>query len=165
MNRNRASWLPAALLTAALLSGCGSAEQSGGNGDAHIQHAANGDLQEVTASVDQLPSFLDGLDPMIAQVYTIAAANRDLLASIPCYCGCGEEAGHQHNGNCFIKEERADGSIVWDDHGTRCGVCLEIAVVSSKMKTEGKSVEEIRRIIDDTYKEGYAIPTPTPMPS
>ncbi|MFY0545753.1 PCYCGC motif-containing (lipo)protein [Brevibacillus sp. H7] len=23
-------------------------------------------------------------------------------------CGCGEEAGHLHNGNCFIKEVNAD---------------------------------------------------------
>ena len=165
MNMKRKSWLPITLLTAILLSGCGSAEQSGESGHGHVQRTANGDLQEMTASIDQLPGFLDGLDPVIIQSYTIAAANRDLLASIPCYCGCGESAGHQHNGNCFIKEERADGSIVWDDHGTRCGVCMEIAIVSSKLKEEGKSKQEIRQYIDSTYKEGYAAPTPTPMPS
>jgi hypothetical protein len=30
---------------------------------------------------------------------------------------------------------------------------------------EGKSLKEIRTIIDETYKEGYAKPTDTPMPS
>jgi hypothetical protein len=66
--------------------------------------------------------------------------------------------------NCFVKEVNADGSIVWDDHGTRCGVCLQIAVQSINMNHEGKSLKEIRDIIDSTYKKGYAKPSDTPMP-
>lgn len=169
MKINRKSWLSIALLTAVLLSGCGSADNASEDGrehgHEHVQHTANGDLQEKTASVDQLPSFLDNQDPVIVESYQIAAANRELLTSIPCYCGCGEIAGHQHNGHCFIKEELPDGSIIWDDHGTRCGVCMEIAVISSKLKEAGKTTLEIRQYIDSAYREGYAKPTPTPMPS
>lgn len=66
--------------------------------------------------------------------------------------------------NCFVKKINEDGSVVWDDHGTRCGVCLEIAAESMKMKQEGKSIKEIRNYIDEKYKEGYAKPTKTPMP-
>lgn len=161
----RQSWLAVSFITAALLAGCGSADQAADDHANHAQHAPNGDLQEMTASVDQLPKFLDNQDPVIIESYKIAAANRELLKSIPCYCGCGESAGHLHNGNCFIKEEKPDGSIVWDDHGTRCGVCMEIAVISSKLKQAGKSTKEIREYIDHTYKEGYGKPTPTPMPS
>jgi outer membrane murein-binding lipoprotein Lpp len=162
----RKQLLSIGLLAAALLAGCNAQDNNHeGHHSAHQQHAPNGDLQELTASVEQLPSFLNNLDPRIVEAYKIAAANRDLLKWIPCYCGCGESAGHQHNGNCFIKEEKADGSIVWDDHGTRCGTCLEIAVVSAKLKQEGKSVKEIRQFIDNAFKEGYAKPTPTPMPS
>ncbi|MFD2370183.1 PCYCGC motif-containing (lipo)protein [Brevibacillus sp. GCM10020057] len=160
----RQSWLAISFITAALLTGCGSSDQAGQEHASHTQHAPNGDLQEMTASADQLPKFLDNQDPVIVQSYKIAAANRELLKSIPCYCGCGESAGHQHNGNCFIKEERPDGSIVWDDHATRCGVCMEIAVVSSKLKEAGKSTKEIREYIDNAYKEGYGKPTPTPTP-
>jgi Protein of unknown function with PCYCGC motif len=168
MRLNRKTWLPIAFLTAALLTGCASADtdnahQAGESG--HTQHAPNGDLQETTASVDILPKFLDDLDPVIIESYKVAGANRELLKSMPCYCGCGESAGHMHNGNCFIKEELADGSIVWDDHGTRCGVCMEIAVVASKLKEAGKTNLEIRQYIDSAYKEGYGTPTPTPMPS
>jgi hypothetical protein len=76
-----------------------------------------------------------------------------------------EQAGHLHNGNCFIKEVKSDASVVWDDHGTRCGTCLEIAFTSAKMLKEGKTVKEIRTFVDETYKSGYAKPTPTPMPS
>lgn len=161
----RLSWLAISFITAALLTGCGNSDQAGQEHASHTQHAPNGDLQEMTASVDQLPTFLDNQDPVVVQSYKIAAANRELLQSIPCYCGCGESAGHQHNGNCFIKEERPDGSIVWDDHGTRCGVCMEIAVVSSKLKEAGKTTKEIREYIVNAYKEGYGKPTPTPMPS
>ncbi|WP_301173213.1 PCYCGC domain-containing protein [Brevibacillus nitrificans] len=161
----RKSWLAISVMTVALLTGCGSNDQASQEHASHSQHAPNGDLQEMTASADQLPKFLDNQDPVIVESYKVAAANRELLKSIPCYCGCGESAGHQHNGNCFIKEEKSDGSIVWDDHGTRCGVCMEIAVISSKLKEAGKTTKEIRDYIDNTYKEGYGKPTPTPMPS
>lgn len=158
----------AGLLTFSLITGCSTQNDiQHGQQDhtAHQELASNGDLQELTASVDKLPTFLDNLDPRIKEAYKIAGTNRDLLKSIPCYCGCGESAGHLHNGNCFIKEEKTDGSIVWDDHGTRCGTCMEIAVVSAKLKQDGKSVKEIRQFIDSSFKEGYSKPTPTPMPS
>ena len=84
---------------------------------------------------------------------------------MPCYCGCGDAAGHESNLNCFIAEVREDGSILWDDHGTRCQVCVDIAVESVKLYQDGKTIKEIRHIIDEKYKEGYAKPTPTKMPA
>lgn len=129
------------------------------------QHASNGDLQELTASVTDLPSFLDKVDPTIKGVYQIAGLNQELLEWIPCYCGCGEEAGHRDNGDCFVKEIQSDGKVLWDDHGTRCGTCLEIAFESSKLLKDGKTIKEIRTMIDDKYKSGYGKPTPTPMPN
>ncbi len=133
---------------------------------AHNRHVAeNGDLQERTASLSELPTFLNGQDERIRLVYRLAGDNYDLLRRIPCYCGCGRSAGHQSNANCFIKEAGEDGSIVWDDHGTRCNFCLLIAAESAKLKRQGKSDKEIRDYIDEKYKEGFAEPTPTPMPS
>ena len=101
----------------------------------------------------------------VKEDYRIAGANLDLLKWMPCYCGCGEEAGHKDNSNCFVKEVKSDGTVVWDDHGTRCGTCMEIAVSAAAMKKQGKSVKEIRDAVDKYYKDGYAKPTPTPMPS
>ncbi|MFE5322652.1 PCYCGC motif-containing (lipo)protein [Paenibacillus sp. NPDC056579] len=132
---------------------------------AHQQHAPNGDLQETTASITKLPSFLDKQRPEIKQAYQIAASVVDVLQWVPCYCGCGESANHLSNKNCFIKEVKEDGSVVWDDHGTRCGVCMEIAVTAARMKKDGKSNKEIRDFVDQTYKKGYAKPTLTPMPA
>ncbi|MFC7681330.1 PCYCGC motif-containing (lipo)protein [Paenibacillus sp. GCM10028914] len=126
---------------------------------------ANGDIQEITASVKELPTFLNDKSQELRTIYALAAQVKDVLQWIPCYCGCGESAGHENNLNCFIDEVKEDGSVVWDDHGTRCGVCLDIAVESAKLKSEGKSLSEIRTLIDEKYKTGFAKPTPTPMPT
>jgi len=145
-----------------LLTGCG---EQADNHAGHTHVRVNGDLQETTASIHKLPTFLDGLHDNIGQVYALAGEHAVLLDSMPCYCGCGSSAGHRSNKNCFIQSIAEDGTVVWDDHGTRCAVCMEIVVLSAKLKAEGKSDLEIRQFIDETYKEGYAPPTPTPMPS
>lgn len=155
------------------LAGCGTpADQTAANKDSHQEqsqpgherHAPNGDLQETTASIKQLPNFLNTVDPRIKDIYQVAGENLDVLKWIPCYCGCAESGSHQHNAHCFVNEVQADGTVVWDDHGTRCGTCMEIAAISAKMHQEGKSLKEIRTYIDEQYKTGYAKPTPTPMP-
>ncbi|NSL51812.1 PCYCGC domain-containing protein [Calidifontibacillus erzurumensis] len=128
------------------------------------EYAPNGDLQEKTASADVLPTFLKDQREEIRLVYQAAGKSAELLQWIPCYCGCAESAGHQSSMNCFVKNINEDGSVVWDDHGTRCGICLQIAAESIAMKQEGKSVKDIRYYIDEKYKEGYAKPTNTPMP-
>ena len=159
MKRWNRYWIvPCLLLT---LTACG-----GGSQDGHEKHRlTNGDIQERTASIHVLPSFLDQKDPQLRQIYQLAASHADLLQWMPCYCGCGESAGHTSNQNCFIKEVAPDGSVVWDDHGTRCNVCLETAVYSVKLKQEGKTAQEIRALIDSKYEKGYAAPTPTPLPA
>ncbi|MFC7685437.1 PCYCGC motif-containing (lipo)protein [Ureibacillus sp. GCM10028918] len=138
-------------------------DEANDNPDSH--NHASGDIQEMTASAEILPSFLDSQHEDIRLVYEVAGKAPDILQWIPCYCGCGESVGHRSNLNCFIAETKEDGSIVWDDHGTRCLVCLEIAVESVQMAQQGKSLKEIRNAIDSKYKEGYAAPTPTDMPA
>ncbi|HZG84577.1 PCYCGC motif-containing (lipo)protein [Paenibacillus sp.] len=157
-----------AILFASLLAvaGCGAAGDGGAghageHADAH--HTANGDLRETTASLTALPSFLDEQPEAVRNAYLIAAMSADTLDFIPCYCGCGESAGHLSNKNCFISEIRDDGSVEWDDHGTRCGVCLQIAVEAAAMKKDGASLQDIREAIDAKYKDvGPATPTPQP---
>jgi len=121
---------------------------------------ANGDLQEVTASIDQLPTFLQKAKPETVEAYRLAAKVTDVLDFIPCYCGCGVHAGHKNNKECFIKEIKPDKSVVWDDHGTRCATCMNIAITSAKLVDSGKTAKEIRSIIDNQYKQGYDKPTP-----
>ncbi|TMU86845.1 hypothetical protein FGG79_01480 [Bacillus sp. BHET2] len=144
-----------------VISGCSSdqAEES-----KHNHTAANGDLREETDSVDSLPSFLNDKDDNMKLIYTSAAKNPELLQYIPCYCGCGDSADHESNLNCFVYELKGE-KVVWDDHGTRCQLCLKIAAESIVKYKNGESIKQIRNYIDEQYKEGYAKPTPTPMPS
>lgn len=131
----------------------------------HVTHLDNGDIQETTSSTDVLPEFLNEQSEDMQLIYQAAAKANDVLKWMPCYCGCGDSAGHKSNFNCFVDEIKENGEVVWDDHGTRCAACLETAVTSIKMVQEGKSLTEIREAIDEAYKEGYAKPTDTPMPS
>ncbi|WP_313891966.1 PCYCGC motif-containing (lipo)protein [Psychrobacillus sp.] len=147
-----------------VLAACGE-KKAEENHDDHPEHLPNGDLQEVTASTDVLPAFLDAQPEEMKIIYQASAKAHDILKWMPCYCGCGDSAGHESNFNCFVDEIKDSGEVVWDDHGTRCAACLETAVMSIKMVQEGKTLVEIRNAIDEAYKEGYATPTDTPMPS
>ncbi|KMJ56261.1 lipoprotein [Bacillus sp. LL01] len=137
--------------------------------EAMVDHANHnmvmGDLHEKTAAAEELPTFLANHHEAIGDIYERTPHYQDLLEHIPCYCGCGESVGHRSTFDCFIHERGEDGSVVWDDHGAKCGVCLEIAHASMELYDNGTSVDEIRDLIDERYKEGYAEPTDTPHPS
>lgn len=155
------------LISVLVLAACGqkAKEENHEEHDDHIAHLANGDIQETTASTDVLPTFLENQSEDMKLVYQAAAKAHDILKWMPCYCGCGDSAGHKDNFNCFVHEIKENGEVVWDDHGTRCAACVETAIASISMVQEGKSLVEIRNAIDEAYKEGYAAPTKTPMPS
>lgn len=59
-----------------------------------------------------LPANIRQAPRGVRDAYRFAIANRDILKQIPCYCGCGAE--HQSNAECYIKDVRPDGSIVFD---------------------------------------------------
>lgn len=143
-----------------LLSACSNQENSH-HDNATIQ---SGDIREETNSTSEIPTFLKDKSEELVTIYMAAANHQELLEQIPCYCGCGDSVGHRDSYDCFIHQNNADGSIVWDDHGTKCGVCLEIAATSMVEYQAGKSIKEIRTLIDETYKQGFANPTPTPKP-
>ncbi|MGM8213872.1 PCYCGC motif-containing (lipo)protein [Virgibacillus sp. W0430] len=132
----------------------------------HSDHQHNtpiGDIREETESVNDLPAFLDKQSTEMQTLYQAVAHSQDLLELIPCYCGCGNDSiGHKDNYDCFIFDNHADGSLTWDDHATKCQACLDIAAKSIIEFNNGKTVKEIRHLIDEQYKEGYAEPTPTP---
>src|SRR5215831_10522366 len=50
-----------------------------------------------------LPEGLRYASDEIREAYRFAAANRDILRYIPCYCGCGEQ-GHTNNASCYVKD-------------------------------------------------------------
>lgn len=164
--------VPYVLVLCLLLVTACSKDEPKKNNDDHNNHKSQSssqesdhgvsDIREETKNVETLPSFLSEKPENIQTIYKAVAMHKELLEKMPCYCGCGEEAGHKNNYDCFVNENNPDGSLVWDDHGTKCGVCLEIAAKSVLDFSEGKSIKEIREKIDTVYKKGYAKPTPTP---
>ncbi|MFB4163746.1 PCYCGC motif-containing (lipo)protein [Alteribacillus sp. JSM 102045] len=122
------------------------------------------DIIETTASAAESPQFLEHAQGSIPVIYEETADHQELLEHIPCYCGCGESAGHEHAFDCFIDNVNEHGSIVWNDHGMKCGVCLEIAADAMEMSKQGYSDKQIRDSIDEDYKDSGMEPTPTPMP-
>jgi hypothetical protein len=148
------------------MTGCAQKEEASSKKQSP-QHEAHisGDITETTSSLASLPKFLSSQPKQVQKIYKIAAQNHDLLSNIPCYCGCAESVGHTSNKSCFIREEKDSGKVIWDSHATTCVNCMEIALESASMKQNGSSALEIRNYIDNKYKEGYANPTPTPMPA
>lgn len=107
---------------------------------------------------DGMPAFAHRTADIHA-AYAFAASDAgDALQWMPCYCGCGNSQGHTDNRACFVK---ADGSG-FDEHGSMCGVCVDIALTTKRGLDQGKSLMEIRHAVDEQYS-GYP-PMDTPMP-
>lgn len=149
-------------ISASLVMSACSTQESQDEQQTPIEQTGNGDLRQETSGREQIPGFLADKPEDMKNIYLAVAQHQNLLEKIPCYCGCGNSANHKDNYDCFIYENKPSGKVVWDDHGTKCGVCLETAVKAINDFNQGKTVKEIRQSIDDKYQEGYAEPTPTP---
>lgn len=86
-------------------------------------------------------------------MYRAAADDPEAFEAVACYCGCEAFLEHRHLLDCFV---RPDGG--WERHATGCAVCLAEARDVVERRTDGTSIDEITRHIDDTYG---AITAPT----
>lgn len=139
----RSRWL---LLLAALipiislLSGC-----SGSAATSSSDHNEMAPMSEMPAEIQKAPT-------VVQETYQFAVVNPDALKNVPCYCGCGA-AGHTSNYSCYVKEVKSSGEIVFDLHALGCSICVDIAQDVMKMTQDGKSFQEIRTTIDQTYSQ------------
>jgi hypothetical protein len=67
------------------------------------------------APASQLSEKVRGAPPVVQEAYRFAIANPEILAKLPCYCGCGN-MGHMSNLDCFAEEIAEDGSVVFGYH-------------------------------------------------
>ena len=86
----------------------------------------------------------------VREAYQFAVANPDALKNVPCYCGCGA-VGHTSNYSCYVKDQKGSGEVVFDQHALGCGICVDIARDVMKYTQQGKSPQEIRAAIDQTF--------------
>ena len=101
---------------------------------------------------------------VVAQVFQFAAEHPEVLAYVPCFCGC-DHMGHKGNDDCFVKSRAANGDVLqWEPHGTECQVCIDVGQMSMQMYSSGASVRDIRTAVEKKFASQYQNHTPTPQP-
>lgn len=69
----------------------------------------NGDLTKVV-----WPDYVTQAAPDVKRLYEFQITHGELMRYMPCFCGCGQNAGHRSNRDCYVREVKADGSVVFD---------------------------------------------------
>ena len=106
-----------------------------------------------------LPDFVQEAGTEAAVAYQYATDQPDILAQIPCHCGCEKALVHKNNLDCYITGFTAEGDVVqYDNHAAYCAVCLEITAQVIKRVSEGQAPPAIHVAIDTQY--GYSGPHP-----
>ena len=99
-----------------------------------------------TVQLEVLPKpNVTTMDPALFQgrtrlAYEAAKEVPEVLAQIPCYCGCMTGFGHRNNLDCFH-----------DAHGVECSMCQDIALEARDMHKGGIEIERIRQLIKQKY--------------
>ncbi|MED4228653.1 PCYCGC motif-containing (lipo)protein [Neobacillus cucumis] len=110
-----------------------------------------------------LPDFVLNSSEKVQETYIMASTYPDVVAQVPCYCGCVAE-GHKSNLDCFVKSVGDNNAVTeWDSHGISCDTCINIARDAVELHLNGDSSGEIYQLITEKYKNlGEATPTPKP---
>ena len=104
------------------------------------------------APISSLPPEVQKAPKAVQEAYRFAVANPEILKEIPCYCGCGA-VGHTSNYACYIKDVDETGKLIYDAHALGCSICVDITRDVMRMTAEGKSLQEIRQVVDRTYSQ------------
>jgi hypothetical protein len=69
----------------------------------------NGDLAKVV-----WPEYVTEAGPEVKRLYEFQITHGELMRYMPCFCGCGRTAGHRSNRDCYVRQVKAGGSVVFD---------------------------------------------------
>ena len=104
------------------------------------------------APTNTLPQEMQNAPTRVREAYQFAVANPDALKNVPCYCGCGA-MGHTSNYSCYVKESKADGTVVFDQHALGCSLCVDISQDVMRMTKDGRAPPDIHTAILSTYSK------------
>lgn len=104
------------------------------------------------ASLERMPIEVRRAPVTVQQAYQFNVANPEIMAQIPCYCGCGS-MGHTSNYDCYVSAVEADGSIAYDTHALGCSICVDITQDTMRLLQQGKTLPEIKATVDQTYSQ------------
>lgn len=104
------------------------------------------------APMNMLPTQMQNAPTRVREAYQFAVANPDALKNVPCYCGCGA-MGHTSNYSCYVKESKANGTTVFDEHALGCSLCVDISQDVMQMTRDGRAPPDIRASVLSTYSK------------
>ncbi len=111
-----------------------------------------------------LPRYITAAGAQVVLAYEFALARPDVMLWMPCYCGCGDHSGHESGRDCFVKATSSSGNIQFEDHGSACDVCVNIALRAREMTSAGRPLSEIRAAVDLEFSDiGPGTDTPLPL--
>jgi hypothetical protein len=87
-----------------------------------------------------LPPSMVPNTPGAAEAYAAARSAPHVLDGLHCYCECAKHFGHRSLLTCFES-----------DHGSRCDICTGEATLALRLASQGSSLDDIRRAIDQRY--------------
>lgn len=60
---------------------------------------------------EPLPEFVTNTSEKIQETYIMATNYPEVVAGVPCYCGCFATDGHKSNLDCFIDQFGSDNAV------------------------------------------------------
>ena len=87
-----------------------------------------------------LPPSMVPNTPGAAVAYAAAHGAPHVLDGVHCYCECAKHFGHRSLLTCFES-----------DHGSHCDVCMGEATLAASLASQGSSLDDIRRAIDQRF--------------
>ncbi len=110
-----------------------------------LAYIITGCASEPTLPDPAFPTFVYD-SALSLKAYRLATRMPEMLDRLPCYCDCGRASGHKSLHDCFFK---GDGS--YNDHASACEVCDLEMVDAAQWAKEGKTLKQIRSMIDAKY--------------
>lgn len=129
------------VIAVALSAGAILTAPAGGDGPLHAT---------VLASDGQLSEVIYEAGPDAVASYQAAIDLPEVLASVPCLCGCIQALGHTSNLACYI-ESSARGVTVYSTHGLYCLICQRITEDALAGSAAGMQPAQLRAMIVDKY--------------
>ena len=105
----------------------------------------------MTAPAGMLPMAVERAGPSTVAAYQAALAHPDVLASVPCLCGCQQSLGHRNNLDCYIVGAAASGDTTYSMHGVGCSVCQGTTRIALDGAQHGLSGSELQELVQSHY--------------
>ena len=114
--------------------------------------SSSSEVHLVMSPLDQMPMDVQSAPVAVQEAYQFNVANPDIMQDIPCYCGCGD-IGHTYNYDCYVSDVDASGKTTFDNHALGCSICVDITQDVMRMLRDGKTPQDARVYIDNTYSK------------